>query len=170
MESADLSKREHRSLNQQMEFILQHFLLDKATNSTDLKATKVKQRIFAMMPQFEGLWLALDKAAQERMAEPDVSKMSRKLSPEKRSWVRAMYTVTNGIACLEELSKRRWTNVMEVAIGQHAIPNGDALDKILRYETAVNRDLGRALDRLERLQRRRRGEMIRPPVSVRLTR
>jgi len=28
---ADLAKREHRSLNQQIEFILEHFLSDKAT-------------------------------------------------------------------------------------------------------------------------------------------
>jgi len=96
--------------------------------------------------------------------------MFRKLSPEKRSCFRAVYTVTRAIACLEELGMQRWTNVTEAAVGRHAIPSGDALDKILRYEAAVNRDLGRALDRLERLQRRRAGEMMPPPVSVRLTR
>jgi hypothetical protein len=131
---------------------------------------ELKQRIFAMMPDLEGLWSALEKAAQERVEEVGMSKMFRKLSPEKRSRVLGLYTVTHEIALLEELSVRRWTNVMEVAVGRHAIPNSDALDKILRYEAAVNRDLGRALDRLERLQRRREGEMIPPPVSLRLTR
>jgi hypothetical protein len=58
---------------------------------------------------------------------------------------------------------------MEVALAQHAIPDRDALDRILRYETAIERNLGRALNRLERLQRRRKGEPIPPPVSVRLT-
>jgi len=51
---------------------------------------------------------------------------------------------------------------MEVAIGQNAIPNREALDRILRYETAIERQLGRAVDRLERLQRQRKGEMIPP--------
>jgi hypothetical protein len=40
-----------------------------------------------------------------------------------RSWILAMYTVTNGISFLEALGKRRWTNVLEVAVGQYAIPN-----------------------------------------------
>ena len=40
-----------------------------------------------------------------------------------------MFTVTNGIAFLEALGTRRWTNVMEAAVGRHAIPNGDALTK-----------------------------------------
>lgn len=130
---------------------------------------ELKQRIFAMMPGVEPMWLALDKAAQERMKETDVSKMFRKLSPERRSWARDVYTVTMAIATLEKLSEVRRTNVTEVALGRQAIPNNEALDKILRYEAAVNRDLGRALDRLERLQRRRKGELIPPPLSVQLT-
>ena len=55
-------------------------------------------------------------------------------------------------------------------MGQHVIPNREALDKILRYKTTSDRSLGRALDRLERLQRRRRGDPVLSPVSVRLTR
>jgi len=46
----------------------------------------------------------------------------------------------------------------------------DDLDKILRYDSAIDRNLGRAYDRLERLQRRRKGEPVPLPVSVRLTR
>jgi hypothetical protein len=116
---------------------------------------ELKQRICAMMPGLEVLWSALDKGAQERLEEPDVSKRARELSPEMRSWVLSMFTVTNGITFLEALGTRRWTNVMEAAVGRHAIPNGDALDKILRYEAAIDRQLGRVLDRLERLQRGR---------------
>jgi hypothetical protein len=47
-----------------------------------------------------------------------------------------------------------------------AIPNGDAMDKIIRYEAAAERSLGRALDRLERLQRRRMGDAVPPPLNV----
>jgi hypothetical protein len=43
------------------------------------------------------------------------------------------------------------------------------VDKIIRYANAFERQLSRSHDRLERLQRRRRGEPVPPPVSVRLT-
>jgi hypothetical protein len=58
---------------------------------------------------------------------------------------------------------------MKFTLGQHIIPKGDALDKILRYDTAIDRNLGRAYDRLERLQRRRKGEPVLPPVNLQLT-
>jgi hypothetical protein len=141
----------------------------KEIEDTGEVSRELKQRIFAMMPGFEALWSALDELAHERVDERDVVKMFRKLSPHERSWTLAMSTVTNGIAFLEQLGKRRWTNVTEVATGQHAIPNDEALDKILRYETAIDRGLGRALDRLDRPQSRRSGERLPPPLSVRVT-
>jgi len=97
--------------------ILQLQSAKKEIEETGEVSQELKQRIFAMMPGFEAVWLALEKAAQERVREPDVTKRFRKLSPQWRSWVFAMYTVSGGIACLEPLSKQRWTNVMEVAIG-----------------------------------------------------
>ena len=137
--------------------ILQLQSAKKEAEDTGAISQELKQRIFALMPGFEGLWLLLDKAAQARVEERDVSKRFQKLSPQMRSQVLAMSTVENGIAFLEQLGNRRWTNVQEVAIGQHAIPNREALDRLLRYETTIDRSLTRALDRLERLQRRRVG-------------
>jgi hypothetical protein len=150
--------------------ILQLQSAKKEIEDTGQVSQELKHRIFVMMPELEAVWSVLDEAAQKRVGEPDVSKRFRKASPRMRSWILAMYTVTHGIALLQDLGKQRWTNVTEVAIGQHAIPNDDALDKILRYEAAIDRQLGRTFDRLERLQRRRQGEMIPPPVSVHLTR
>lgn len=128
-----------------------------------------KQRIFAIDPKFEPVWRLLECAAQERLAEPAISKLSKRLDPKQRSLLLAVLTVTNAITFLEELKNSRNTSVREIAVAQHVIPNGDALDKILRYETTIERQLGRAVDHLERLQRCRKGE-IPPPVSVRLTR
>lgn len=51
-----------------------------------------------------------------------------------------------------------------------AIPAAEALDRVLRADAAAERSLSRAIDRLERLQRRRLVEAVPPPVSVRLTR
>ena len=50
-----------------------------------------------------------------------------------------------------------------------AIPNDEVLDRLLRAEAATERALNRAFERLERLQRRRLGEAVPSPVTVRLT-
>lgn len=50
------------------------------------------------------------------------------------------------------------------------VPEAEALDKLLRAEATAERNLSRAIDRLERLQRRLKGETVPPPVNVRLTR
>jgi hypothetical protein len=50
-----------------------------------------------------------------------------------------------------------------------AISGSYSLDRALRADAAADRALNRALDRLERLQRRRKGEQILPLVSVQLT-
>jgi len=47
-----------------------------------------------------------------------------------------------------------------------ALPPIEVLDKILRYETALERQLFRAMNQLERLQRRRLGESVPPPLTM----
>jgi len=46
------------------------------------------------------------------------------------------------------------------------LPGARTLDKILRYETALDRQLYRAIHELERLQRRRMGKIVPPPISM----
>jgi hypothetical protein len=46
----------------------------------------------------------------------------------------------------------------------------DATDKLLRYEAHLDRQLYRAMDQLERLQRQRKGENVPPPLNVNLGR
>jgi hypothetical protein len=46
------------------------------------------------------------------------------------------------------------------------LPSLEVLDKILRYETKLERQMFRALAQLERLQRMRRGEAIPAPLTV----
>jgi hypothetical protein len=41
-------------------------------------------------------------------------------------------------------------------------------DKLLRYEAHLDRQLYRAMDQLERLQRQRKGENVPPPINVNL--
>jgi len=46
------------------------------------------------------------------------------------------------------------------------LPSAGVLEKILRYETALERQLFRAMNQLERLQRRRQGENIPAPLTM----
>ena len=51
-----------------------------------------------------------------------------------------------------------------------SLPSAEATDKLLRYEAHLDRQLYRAMDQLERLQRQRRGENVPPPLNVNLGR
>jgi hypothetical protein len=46
------------------------------------------------------------------------------------------------------------------------LPSLPVLDKIMRYETKLERQLYRALAQLERIQRMRRGELVPAPLTV----
>lgn len=46
------------------------------------------------------------------------------------------------------------------------LPSKEVADKLLRYETTLERQIYRALNELERRQRQRRGELVPPPVSI----
>ncbi len=73
-----------------------------------------------------------------------------------------------------EMQERRTQELMDdigtCPYDNVAVPEPDALNRLLRAESAAERSLTRAIDRLERLQRRRLGESVPPPISVRLTR
>ena len=49
------------------------------------------------------------------------------------------------------------------------IPRGVDSDRILRYETTIERQLYRAVSHLEWLQRQRKGDPVLPPISVNMT-
>ena len=51
-----------------------------------------------------------------------------------------------------------------------SVPFGAELDRILRYETSINRQWAYAINQLERLQRARKGEHVPAPVSVQVSR
>jgi hypothetical protein len=68
--------------------------------------------------------------------------------------------------------KRHVTEREDLALDAEArsfsLPPADATDKVLRYEAHLDRQLYRAMDELERLQRRRRGENVPPPLNINL--
>jgi hypothetical protein len=57
----------------------------------------------------------------------------------------------------------------EAAFASHSLPPVLQMDKILRYETTIERQLYRAMAQLERLQRQRKGELIPPPINLEIS-
>jgi CRISPR/Cas system-associated endonuclease Cas1 len=47
-----------------------------------------------------------------------------------------------------------------------SIPSKDELDRLLRYEGAIERQLYKAMNQLERLQRMRSGESVPAPIAA----
>ena len=72
--------------------------------------------------------------------------------------------VLEGMADLMGATLAREANLLRLSL-----PPKEAVDKILRYETAIERQLYRAINELERLQRRRRGDIVPPPIHVELS-
>jgi len=67
-----------------------------------------------------------------------------------------------------KLHKKERTE-LEIDRQRLSIPEGLELERFQRYETAIKRDMYRAIDQLERLQRRRRGEPPPPTVNVKVS-
>jgi hypothetical protein len=67
---------------------------------------------------------------------------------------------------LKACSSEREYLALDAEARSFSLPPADATDKLLRYEAHVDRGLYRAMDQLERLQRRRRGENVPPPLNI----
>lgn len=68
----------------------------------------------------------------------------------------------------EECAEWEW-NEKHARLDASALPSIEVLDKIMRYETKLQRQLARAMSQLERLQRMRQGENVPPPLTMEVT-
>jgi hypothetical protein len=62
----------------------------------------------------------------------------------------------------QQLEKKREAACQAASV----LPSADIMDKILRYETTLKRQLYCAMGHLERLQRMRKGETVPPPLTM----
>ena len=49
------------------------------------------------------------------------------------------------------------------------VPEAPQLDRLLRYEATLERGIDRTLNHLERAQRMRRGEPVKPPINLNIS-
>jgi hypothetical protein len=74
------------------------------------------------------------------------------------------------INLLERYAEQREKLEGEAEARSFSLPPADVTDKLIRYEAHLDRQLYRAMDQLERLQRLRGGETVPPPLNVNLGR
>jgi len=69
---------------------------------------------------------------------------------------------------IADLEKQKQQNKLKLQVIKKLgnIPSKDELDRLLRYEGAIERQLYKALNQLERIQRLRSGDNVPPPVEV----
>ena len=68
-----------------------------------------------------------------------------------------------------EMCEEHERNAEQAHQAADVLPPPKVLDKFMRYETMLERQLYRAMNQLERLQRKRLGETIPPPLTVEVT-
>jgi hypothetical protein len=70
---------------------------------------------------------------------------------------------------LKEILEENEQLELEAKVASLYLPSREAIEKFLRYETAIERQLYRAMSQLERLQRQRQGDFVPLPISVDLS-
>jgi hypothetical protein len=169
----ELARQESYCAEKKQEEDAQMLQFESARNQVDetgVISEELKQEIVAKAKGLEPMWSSFEQTAETLLKTGPFGDVSETFTVEERSYLLALLTLTRAEAFIKEVHQFRTKNINETAVAEHVIPKGENLDRILRYETAIERNLGRSIDRLDRLQRRRKGESVPPPVSVRLTR
>jgi hypothetical protein len=107
--------------------------------------------------------VAAGKRADEMPTEGD-------LPPERRKEILLLLvrterkTLEDAAQYIEKIDQLQ----LESQLLSLSLPPEDVMRKILRYDTTFDRQLYRALDALEHLQRQRSGEPVPPPLKIRV--
>jgi hypothetical protein len=139
---------------------------------------QLKEKMFDADGEFRTLWELLERPAKKMCDDIYARQAGLPLSageglaqadPDSSTHL-ILATTVLAICALEHKAESMVQSGSKVAYDGVAVPKSETLDRVLRADAAAERNLNRAIDRLERLQRRRQGEAVPPAVSVRLTR
>ncbi len=133
------------------EGVLTEGAVQKLAGQLGGKPNSLTQELEAFRRNLEADPDRLDAVARDRRKDETLAFLDRKIAGF-RSW--------QGHCVEEEESEGEARQAAAV------LPSGAVLDKILRYETKLERQMYRAMAQLERVQRMRRGEAIPAPLSV----
>jgi hypothetical protein len=115
--------------------------------------------------------IAVIIAEERKMSLSEAKALLRrdpKSLPERKRFV-VLETVRKAFTRLAEQCSDLSKLALQNEYQRQLIPSAEKVDKIIRYGNAFERQLRRAYDLLESLQRHRMGEPVLPTVRVRLT-
>lgn len=136
---------------------------------------QLKREMIGASGRFEKVWALIGQITKTQLGkEGDRNSATDVESTHNFDIERDVKTLQGNIRIAIQLLEYRMKATVEdaarLSYDHFAVPNADALDRLLRAEAAAEKNLTRAMDRLERLQRRRTGDTVPPPLSVRLER
>ncbi|MGP0020272.1 MAG: hypothetical protein ACLPHP_17000 [Candidatus Sulfotelmatobacter sp.] len=131
---------------------------------------ELKRAIFETMPTLELEWPGFETSAQRVIDDPMWQKEFPVGSPKELASQLAWCTASLAVKTLSRrMSKLTDELLTELETAEYLIPLPDSLDRVQRYESAAERSLNRAIERLDHLQRCRKEEPVPPSVNVRPT-
>jgi hypothetical protein len=121
---------------------------------------------------FRKLWESVEAEFNELLAgqiglPPEMTKEITGADPEGRK--QCLHATIRLTALALERRGLLFGETIKLCNDREALSPGDTLDRALRADGAADRGLNRSIDRLERLQRSRKGESVLPLVKVQLT-
>ncbi len=134
-----------------------------------------KEKIFETHPPLRKVWEKMEELVRQQRQgvlarQPRLSLAQADSGKATLSKAELIDMTKMAIECLELIRNTDREFVRNIACDLQALPDDDALGRVLRSEAAIERSLSRSLDRLERLQRRRKGESVPLPRRVNFTR
>jgi len=97
---------------------------------------------------------------------PEALDLEARKAHHKSAALNVIDTYLKTLRGLLSMMDENEANEEDARIDADLLPSKEGVEKLLRYETTLERQIYRALNQLERLQRQRRGELVPPPVSI----
>jgi hypothetical protein len=114
----------------------------------------------------DGLFRALGVANAIFQNNPEGLELEALKAHHKSAALNVIDTHLKTLKGLLSMMDENEGNEEDARIDADLLPSKEAAEKLLRYETTLERQIYRALNQLERLQRQRRGDLVPPPVSI----
>jgi hypothetical protein len=170
----DILASESRALIPQLE------VAKKEAEASGKIPQELLEKIFAASPRLKQVWQRLEEFMKKNYDEGSLDQcrkaghlryiqsflLEMPETQEARARIVSIGIRKLAIQCVQHYAKRDLSYVLDVAYGWKAIPDQAVVTKLFHYEGAVLKELDRAYDRLERLQRRRKGEPVLPPIRI----
>jgi hypothetical protein len=130
---------------------------------------KIGKKIFSVFSFLDYFFAAVCLTASAPQAKKEgkpEGPTDKEIEDERAGIVGIIDTKLETISLFERYVPMNGCLAIEADDRRFSLPPPDATEKIQRYEAHLDRQLYRAMGELERLQRRRRGEAVPPPVNI----